>query len=248
MQLTKKHKTEIKAHAEEQFPKECCGVILKDGSLHVCENVSGYPLETFAIKFEDLKGIKTEDIEAFYHSHPEGTEPSTTDKYYAHKRNLQSFIYAIKEDEFSRYKPDQFFELPLEGRDFITNEVDCITLIKDYYKKNLNINIKDIKHEIRELEPSEWKNQPEFWKYNRRNNEGLILLFEERGFKRVKDLKKHDLILSDNGLVRAFSHCAVYIGADKVIHHPYPVKSTIETIDYFKGRSMLQNMRHKTMA
>ena len=250
MQLTEEHKTKIKKQALEEAPKECCGVLLKNGELHACVNVSGFPEETFAINFNNLKNINTDDIAAFYHSHPQGIEPSLTDKYYAHKVNLKSFIYAIKEDEFSSYEPSGFFELPLIGRDFITNEVDCITLVRDYYKRNLNIDIKDIKHQIREIEPGEWKNHPEFWKYNRKNNEQLIHLFQSRGFSlidRKDDIKEHDLILSDNGLVRAYSHCAVYIGAERVIHHPYPTKSTKESMSYFKGRGMVVRMRLKSM-
>ena len=250
MQLTEEHKTKIKKQALEESPKECCGILLKNGDLHACINASGFPQETFAINFADLKNVDVDDIAAFYHSHPQGTEPSITDKYYAHKRNLESFIYAIKEDEFTKYKPDQFFELPLIGRDFITNEVDCITLVRDYYKRNLNINIEDINHQIREIEPGEWKDHPEFWKYNRRNNEELIDLFKKRGFILIdekENIKEHDLILSDNGLVRAYSHCAVYIGGNSVMHHPYPTKSTKETMSFFKGRGMVVRMRHKNM-
>ena len=191
MQLTEEHKTKIKKQALEESPKECCGILLKNGDLHACNNASGFPEETFAINFTNLKNVDIDDVAAFYHSHPQGTEPTITDKYYAHKRNLESFIYAIKENEFSNYKPDQFFELPLIGRDFITNEVDCITLVRDYYKRNLNISIKDIDHQIREIEPGEWKNHPEFWKYNRRNNDELITLFKQRGFSLME--KQEDI-------------------------------------------------------
>ena len=87
----------------------------------------------------------------------------------------------------------------------------------------------------------------EFWSYNRRTNREFVSLFESRGFKEVDYLKKHDLILSDNGTVKAFSHCAVYIDDSKVVHHPYPGESIQETLRSFENNSKILYMRHQNM-
>jgi len=248
MELTDSQKNKIKEQSLDEAPKECCGVIFKDGSMKSCANKSNYPLESFAIRFDQFEDSELDNLAAFYHSHPGDAEFSLIDKYYAHKRNLPSFIYDVKNDKFNEYKPNGFFELPLIGRDFLANEVDCITLVIDYYKRNLNLEIPDIQHPVRQVEPEDWVKHPEFWKYNRRTNEYFVELFEERGFVRVQNLKKYDLILSDNGLIKAFSHCAVVIEDDQIIHHPYPARSEIQTLSYFNQKSRVAHMRHKSLA
>jgi proteasome lid subunit RPN8/RPN11 len=248
MELTDSQKNKIKEQSLDEAPKECCGVIFKDGSMKSCVNKSKYPLESFAIRFDQFEGSELDNLAAFYHSHPGDAEFSLIDRYYAHKRNLPSLVYDVKNDKFNEYEPSNFFELPLIGRDFLTNEIDCITLVIDYYKRNLNLDIPDIQHPIRQVEPEDWVSHPEFWKYNRRNNEYFVELFEERGFIRVDEPKKYDLILSDNGLIKAFSHCAVVIGDGQVIHHPYPVRSEIESLSYFNDKSRIAYMRHKSLA
>ena len=247
MRLNSKQKDIIKEHALEQSPNECCGVILNNSQIIQCRNYRPTPQKSFHIKYEELKDINQEDIAAFYHSHPYGLDFSMTDKYFAHKRNITCIVYGIKEDDFNSYEPSTYFELPLIGRDFITNEVDCITLVRDYYGRYLNINVPDIIHPIRAVEPTSWMDHEEFWVYNRRGNREFVNLFESRGFKEVDSLKKHDIILSDNGAVKAFSHCAVYIDSSKVIHHPYPDSSVQETLKNFELNSKTMYMRHLSM-
>lgn len=247
MRLNSKQKNIIKEHALEQIPNECCGIILSDSQVVKCINHSPTPQTTFHIKYNTLKDIDQDEIVAFYHSHPSGLQFSMTDKYFSHKRNITAVLYSVQEDDFNFYEPTSYFELPLIGRDFITNEVDCITLVRDYYGRYLNIDIPDIIHPVRSVEPANWMDHEEFWSYNRRTNREFVNLFESRGFKEVDSLKKHDLILSDNGTVKAFSHCAVYIDDSKVVHHPYPGESIQETLRSFENNSKILYMRHQNM-
>ena len=248
MILSEQQKETIKQHALADLPKECCGLILKNGNVVETKNSSYFPEQTFAINFEDLPSdITLDDISLFYHSHPEGGAKSSIDIYFSHKTNLPSAIYDVKNDSFSYYNPKGHYELPLIGRDFLANEIDCITLVKDFYKRNLNIEIEDIKHPIREIEPDDWQNHPEFWKYNRKDNTAFVELYKERGFFERKDLKKYDIILSDNGLIKALSHIGVYLGDNKVMHHPYPTKSIIVDLSYFEKSSRVLYMRHSSM-
>jgi len=235
----------IKQHALEDAPNECCGVIDSDGNVIKCKNTSPFPEEAFQINFSEVENLNK--VHSFYHSHPVSLEFSMTDKYYAHKRNIPCVVYSVDKDDFEIYVPNVFFELPLLGREFITNEVDCITLVRDYYGRNLNISIPDVIHQIRQIEPNEWPKREEFWGYNRRSNREFVKIFEARGFKEVPTPKKHDIILSDNGVVKALSHCAIYINDSEVMHHPYPSDSTTETLNSFSRNSKIVYMRHKQM-
>lgn len=246
MNVTDNQKLIIKEHALEENPKECCGLILLNEEVVKLKNKSYFPLEAFVINFEDLPDdIELSDIKGFYHSHPQGGKKSSLDVYFSHKVNLPFAIYNIPGDSFSTYSPNGYYELPLVGRDFLANEIDCITLVKDYFKRNLNIEVEDIKHPIREVEPDAWQNHPEFWKYNKKDNMAFVELYKERGFSVVSDLKKNDIVLSDNGLVKALSHVGVYVGNDKIIHHPYPTRSIIDSFQNFKENSKIMYMRHK---
>ena len=248
MNLSDEQKNKIKEHALKENPKECCGLILSDESLLEMENKSFFPEDTFYINFEDLPNeLSLDQIKAFYHSHPLGGEKSSIDMYFSHKRNLPFIIYDLQKDSFSQYSPKGFYELPLIGRDFLTNEIDCITLVIDYYKRNLNLEIQDIVHPIREIEPNNWKNHTEFWKYNRKDNITFVELFQDRGFRIVPKPQEHDLVLSDNGLIKALSHVGVYLNDDMVIHHPYPAKSIKQPFINFKRDSQILFMRHNSI-
>tara|TARA_B100001939_G_scaffold343873_1_gene357314 strand:- start:1885 stop:2622 length:738 start_codon:yes stop_codon:yes gene_type:complete len=243
--LNIRQKDIIKEHALEETPKECCGVIDSSGDVVKCLNTSPFPEEAFQIDFSQVPNAS--EVQSFYHSHPVSLDFSMTDKYYSHKRNIPCIVYSVERDDFAIYYPNVFFELPLLGREFITNEVDCITLVRDYYGRNLNINIPDVVHQIRQVEPNKWPEREEFWTYNRRSNREFVKIFEARGFSEVEAPQKHDIILSDNGIVKALSHCAVYISDSEVMHHPYPSDSITETLSSFSKNSKIVYMRHKLM-
>lgn len=77
------------AHAEREFPRECCGMIHLSGGLRPCENAIdrfhqqdpvAYPrhsLNGYSLDFDDLQflcdSLSSHDpVRAIYHSHPDG--------------------------------------------------------------------------------------------------------------------------------------------------------------------------------
>jgi proteasome lid subunit RPN8/RPN11 len=88
IQLAEKHRNEIAAHSERDYPYECCGLLLgrfsEDGAKTVMET---YPISNareeeakrnrFLIRPEELmqgeRAAKAKDLEVigFYHSHPD---------------------------------------------------------------------------------------------------------------------------------------------------------------------------------
>ena len=89
MRIAREHLEEIVAHAREEVPNECCGVLVGDGeevsSLVRTTNVFASPVR-FEIGSEELyaawKGADEEgrDIAGFYHSHVKAPAyPSQTD-------------------------------------------------------------------------------------------------------------------------------------------------------------------------
>ena len=72
MKLTKKLKTAILNHAESEYPRECCGLIV-GGNYIPCTNQSTLDSQ-FAISPQDYVAASEQgEIVAIVHSHPDGS-------------------------------------------------------------------------------------------------------------------------------------------------------------------------------
>ena len=70
---------EIMEHAEESFPKECCGLVLKDNTVLPMANMAEDPTSNFKIDPGQLVPYLPK-LQAVYHSHPNGpASPSEAD-------------------------------------------------------------------------------------------------------------------------------------------------------------------------
>jgi proteasome lid subunit RPN8/RPN11 len=196
---------EIKEHAKQEYPKESCGVLLivkgKEQYLP-CRNIA-QGLD-FAIHPEDY--AQAEDmgeITAIIHSHPNiSPKPSQADLIGCENSGLPWLIINWPTGLTYQFEPSGY-KAPLIGRKYVWGVTDCFTLIKDYYKEELDIDIKDVER------------SPNFW------HEGKNLYldnYEKEGFVVVDELQKHDVILMQvrSGLP---NHGAVYIGDGLILQH-----------------------------
>ncbi len=101
IQIARAHLEQLRAHASQVYPNECCGALLGEpgqpaelsqaGSTRVreivaCENAAAKPSTGYKIADEDLARIQRESrarglqICGFYHSHPDHpADPSASD-------------------------------------------------------------------------------------------------------------------------------------------------------------------------
>lgn len=196
---------DIIAHGKETFPHECCGlVIVFKGRLKYirCNNLLAG--DAFCIDPEDY--ARAEDmgeIVAIGHSHPNiPPQPSEADKVACDRSGLPWIIVSIPSEEVTINKPKEF-NIPLVGRPFYHGILDCYSLIKDYYKQELNIELND------------YLREPEWW------NKGQDLYldnFKKENFVEVTDAQKHDVILMQNGSDRV-NHGGIYLGDCIILHH-----------------------------
>ena len=138
--LTAKIKKAINAHANECHPKESCGVIV-NGDYIPCTNVAVDDAQ-FEIDVMDIVGAEKEGkILAYCHSHPDGTTaPSQPDRV---QMNLHGLPWIITDGEnVELHKPDGY-QAPLLGREYYHGLLDCYTLVKDYYHRELSITLND---------------------------------------------------------------------------------------------------------
>ena len=270
MKLTNKIENFIKEHSLELSPEECGGLILRkeDGSLfpRKCTNSSEKPQESCLMKKNEVQEIsKGYEIAALYHSHVLGPqeftwEDKTTSEYFG----LNLILYCVESDKFKSYEPNGYIA-PFVGRHWVQGIFTCIDLVIDYYKKNFNIKIDgyedlmvynryikyfdfslrlpydDGRKMLDEITARPDEDQP--WQ----------LILKKNGFTQVKDLKKHDVILTktpNEKFNKKYDinypvHAAVYMGDGKVVHHPYRRTSCIGKLEKEIVPFMTHIFRHE---
>ena len=243
--LTKSIKAAIIDHANRDYPREACGVII--GKEYIpCKNIATDDAQ-FEIDPIDLVGAGKEgEIRAYVHSHPDGNVlPSQPDRV---QMNLHGLPWVITNGiDVALHKPDGY-QAPLLGREYHHGLMDCYSLVKDYYQRELSITLNDYER------TDEWwtdaKSQPLY-----------VDNFKKEGFVEVDTIQQHDLILCRLGRTEHINHALVFIGDGTlksertedvigdclVLHHPYGRDSIREIYgDAWQRRSAII-IRHKSM-
>lgn len=243
--LTKSIKAAIIDHANRDYPREACGVII--GKEYIpCKNVAADDAQ-FEIDPMDLVGAEKKGrIKAYVHSHPDGsTELSMPDRV---QMNLHGLPWVITNgSEMAIHKPDGY-QAPLLGREYYHGLLDCYTLVRDYYQRELGITLNDYKRD-------------DTW-WESADSEPLYLdNFKKEGFVEVDTIQKHDLILCRLGRTEHINHALVFIGDGTlkseptedvigdclVLHHPYGRDSIREIYGESWQRRAAMIIRHKSL-
>ncbi len=207
------------AHAKDQDPKESCGLLLNikgKEKYFPCRNLSMTAFQCFIIDPEDyIKADNTGDIIAVIHSHPV-TPPvaSQSDKVACEQSGLVWHIVNPKTESWGYLEPTGY-KAPILGRQWAWGVTDCYTLVRDWYKEKLNIDLIDW-HRPTTLE--EFNKNPMFEK-----------CAEKTGFRELRPDEK--LINGDLLFMSIFSnnlnHVAIFVDGD-VLHHLTDRLSCIE--------------------
>lgn len=248
MELTKENQEIIIRHSKEIYPKECCGIITNSsGIINVIPKInrSITPEKSFIIYNDDISDIPQEQIIGFYHSHKDSTEFSIADIAFSEKLNKISVLYICDKNEFKFYIPNGA-TIPYVGRPFFIGVLDCFTLSRDYFSRELNVDIKDLdgftNHPIIS-DYKEWKSD----KYKNYTDNTLIKdFFAQQGFQEVGDLKKHDIILVKMPGVKFTSHICIYLGDNRILHH-FSEFSEIHSYTNVLKRLTTHTMRHSSL-
>ena len=219
-------KTSVKEHSLENPNVECCGIILDVDDCPMvirCENKSLKPDKHFIIDTDQVRRAKSlGTIVSYYHSHIKGQGFSEVDKWTSERMNVPAIVYHIEFNSFGEYQPIGY-EVPLLNRPFLMGVFDCLTLVIDYYQRELNTTVTDmIKHELREKTD---------WRYFNESNDTMCLKnhFVANGFVEVKgEWRKNDVVLARQKHLNFPSHCLIYLGNGMVMHHPFGRPSRVE--------------------
>lgn len=262
MQLNDNLKSQICQHAKAEYPKECCGLIVQnmfDGELDYIQlpNIAHDPYNHFEIDPQDyLRLSELGEITAIVHSHPNGTvELSEFDKIQMGLHDMDWVICGIGKDLLNN---DFYFDVqshkaishnaPLLGREYVHGWQDCYTLVKDYFKRELNIELPNF-----ERVEDWWEDENAEPLYQ--NN------FAKAGFVVVDDLQTHDVILCRVGRTFHINHALIFlgdyqlksesttptVGGSLIIHHPHSALSRREIFGDSWQKRMALVVRHKDL-
>ena len=203
-------KQDALVHAKNQDPKESCGLLIDvkgKEKYFPCKNLSTYSQQCFIIDPEDY--AKAEDsgkILAVIHSHPV-TPPvaSQADMISCEESGVIWHIVNPKPEQWGFYKPSGY-KPPLIGRHWVWGITDCWSLVRDWYKENLGITLRDWN---RPTTPEEFIENPVFEKCAWRT-----------GFRQLRPeekLENGDLLFMSI-MATGLNHVAIFLDGD-VLHH-----------------------------
>jgi len=138
------------AHAREKAPEECCGLVVKTGrrlQYLALTNTAANPLEDFRISAEAWADAEDQgEVVAVVHSHPgQPARLSGADRVSMEATGLPWLIVEVRQGEPVAHLVHlpTGYQAPLVGRPFHHGVLDCYTLVRDFYKRELGIVLDD---------------------------------------------------------------------------------------------------------
>lgn len=206
----------IQAHAVAEYPRECCGLVIAAaaGEKYVpCQNTAVTPSDHFRLPAEDYAKAEDQgDVLALVHSHPNASAaPSDADRVQCENSQITWHIVSVGQvdgvpecGDLQTIQPCGYVA-PLIGRRFAHGILDCYTLVRDFYARELDIELSQY-----EREDDWWKHGQELYSPDRLRAEG---------FDKIEDEPRlGDMILMQ---VRSpvANHAGVYLGDGLMLHH-----------------------------
>ncbi len=214
-------------------PTKEIGGYVKDGIAYVVDNLSS----TKADDYYADKSLFRSDV--IFHSHLTNPEFSDVDIYVADKLSLNIIMYCLKTDTFRYYtgNPNKIF--PLLNRPSIPGILDCIELLRDYYRIKLNIHLTEFHNPIR------------LWPYNllkyrrsiKTQNNILLEYLLKNGFELVSTVRINDIFLLNSGRIISPHNIMIYAGNGCYTHN-HGERSKIGMIP---TQNIVAKLRHKLL-
>ena len=202
--------TKALVHAKDQAPKAAVGRVVNvkgKQRYYPCRNLAITDHQCFILDPEDyVKADETGEIIGIFHSHPiDPPTPSQADKVSCEDSGLPWYIVNPRTEQWGYLEPCGY-KPPLLGRQWVWGVTDCWSLVRDWYKENKNIELKDWE---RPLTPQEFNKNPMFERCAWRT-----------GFRELRPDEKlidGDLLFMSI-MYPTLNHVALFFQGD-VIHH-----------------------------
>jgi proteasome lid subunit RPN8/RPN11 len=234
--MNDKNKALFLAHARRESPREACAILITESEIEtlvICRNIATEK-DQFIIHHEDYATAEDRgEVLAIIHSHPnESPHPSEADRVSCSNLAIKWYIVGTITGEWFELFPDSY-KAPLIGRNWCHGVLDCFSIVRDYYKEKLNIEIPDFQR------TNEW------WL----KNENLYQdNFSKAGFIQVPfdSLQEHDVILM-RLKSKVPNHGAVYLGEGIMLHHTYKKLSGRAVYGGYWQKNTAMIVRHRDL-
>lgn len=221
-------KRAFEKHALADYPREACGLIIANGDKQQyiqCRNTAGNG-QDFRLPGQDYAAAENQgQVLALVHSHIDrDAQPTEADLVSCEATGLPWHICAVGHDAgedapkvlgWHSFEPSGYVA-PLVGRSFHHGQLDCYTLIRDFYSRELDIEIPDFER------PDDWWSKPDC-------GELYLDNFERAGFVKVDDGPRYgDVILMQYRSDRT-NHGGVFLGDAELKTQPdlHPVPNAL---------------------
>jgi proteasome lid subunit RPN8/RPN11 len=240
MKLDKLYSKEIIEYAESLQDQEACGLVVLDKSMSTkflpMQNQSFDVTKTFLIDpYTFLKHKLTSTVLGIFHSHYDSDEkPSKSDIELSEESGIPYLIYSLVTKKFFLYYPSSYKPKQLLKRPYIRGFYECVSLVKDYYKDKLNIDI------------SKWNDN--YWlpqDDEKANKKLLKILNKEMQEVSVEEMNRNDLLLFE--IKNKRMHIGVYLGGDDFIHQPMKKLSQVDVLDDYWQPKVIKAFRLKQL-
>ena len=197
-------------HAKDQDPKEAVGLLLNvkgKERYFPCRNLALTDHQCFILDPEDyVKADKTGEIVAVVHSHPVAPPiASQADKISCEQSGLPWHIVNPKTEQWGYLEPSGY-KAPILGRQWVWGVTDCWSLVRDWYKEEKGIQLRDWE---RPITPEEFYKDPMFERCAWRTG--------FRQLRKEEKLENGDLLFMSI-LCNGLNHVAIFLDGD-VLHH-----------------------------
>jgi len=228
MKLSTSIRRVIERQALADYPREACGLVIAVGNKQQyipCRNVAEDGRD-FRLPAEDYAAAEERgQVLAVVHSHVNSTaQPSEVDLVSCEAAGLPWHIVAVAQDA-GEYAPTvrawhtftpSGYVAPLVGRTFHHGTLDCYGLARDFYAREMGIDIPDFER------ADDWWSKPE-------HGELYLDNFEAAGFVRVEGEPRYgDGILMQYRSDRT-NHAGIYLGDAELKTQPglHPVPNAM---------------------
>ncbi|MFC6297669.1 phage tail protein [Pseudomonas sp. CCM 7893] len=254
--MNKTNLTAITRHAVADYPNECCGLLIREGRKRVyvpCRNTATTPSEHFRLAPEDYAAAEERgEVLAVIHSHPDyPATPSEADRVACEASGLPWHILEVRKGDDNIVRPGEWasltpngYQAPLIGRAFAHGVHDCLSIILDYYRREMGIELGD------------YQREDGWW-----DNGGNLYLdnLPAAGFDQVSRLQQGDIVLMQ---IRSPvpNHAAIYLAdgvlktepehypaPGSILHHLYGRDSKRDTYGGYWGEVTVSYWRHRQL-